>query len=124
MAQQIVQDIFQAIMMMIKDKTIDGAGLISITVDAMELVEQITSLSGADKKAIVLQVITLIINACPIDDSIKSTLDTIVETVLPTIIDTIVAATRNGINLNTLKIKLAKICACPPCPPSTCCKKQ
>jgi|SRR5579871_5383255 len=121
MTQQNVQDIFQAIMMMIKNKTLDGASLITITVDAMEFVEQIPSLSGADKKAIVLEVITLIINACPIDDNIKSVLDTIVANVLPTVIDTIVAATHNGVNINTLKIKLAKMCAC--CPPSTCCKK-
>lgn len=85
-----VADIHSKIKSLVVNRRLDAGTLIEITTHAMSVVEQYPNLSGPSKKAVVLGVVSRIVDEVPVDDSTKNILNTTIQLVLPTVIDKLV----------------------------------
>jgi hypothetical protein len=77
--------------------------LTTIAVRCMNLLEAESSLTGDQKKQIVVQVLTLIVADLPVDDTFKAVADMFITNFLPNLIDTIVAASKGSLGDNLRK---------------------
>ena len=98
----------------IKDDSINVNNLLDLAVTGMEAVEDITTLSGSEKKELVIMVIQKLIKESDIlDDDKKSLLGTITD-IIPKAIDIIIQISKGKTNLNKGidAIKKVKFCCC------------
>lgn len=84
---------------MITHKQIGVANIISIVTLAMQLVQQFAGVPGADKKAIVINVINRVVAEIPMSDADKAAVQAIVSTTLDKTIDFVVAVANGEIDL-------------------------
>ncbi len=112
MADEDVQRIYDAVKKIFVEKTITTSNVVVLAVQAMQIVEKIPDLTGGDKKNIVIKVVKLIVNEFELDDDSRATINLVIDTTLPVAIDMIVGASKGAFDLNTLKVKLAKLRCC------------
>lgn len=106
------QQSYDKLIQAVKNQPLNAATAINFVTKAMQIVEEGKNLSGPEKKQIVTDLITKLINEAPLKDDVKSLL-----LVLPysSIIDTIVAATKNQLKINEVVNEVkkdAKGCGC------------
>lgn len=86
---------------MFKNETITTSNILIIISDIMQIVEHYSSLEGANKKRIVLNLITNQINiSTNLSSDTKAALLLMVQTVAPAFIDTIIRASNGLLDLN------------------------
>lgn len=84
----------------IKSKKINQSTIISIIVIAMQLINKNNSITGYEKKQLVLQVIKEVINTQDsLDQTDKMSLNILVDTVGSNMIDNLIAASKGKLNL-------------------------
>lgn len=69
----------------------------------MEIVEKIPTLTGPEKKALVLEVLARLVEELPIDEEDKQSLKLIVTTVVPVVVDTIVSSALGQFAINVVE---------------------
>jgi hypothetical protein len=84
---------------MITHKQVTPESIIGIVALAMQLVQQFAGVAGADKKKIVMNVITKLINEIPMEDGLRSTLQMILSTTVDKTIDLIIGVASGEIDL-------------------------
>ena len=110
--QEYVKSIFNDTKTLFQGETFNAGTVITLAVRAMELVEKIPRLTGAEKKVIVIEVVKLMVDETDLSEEDNAKIDVIIDTTLPIAIDLIVAASRGMLNINGLKDKLKKLCCC------------
>ena len=77
---------------------------INLGTSLAEIIDKYKDITGAEKKSIVIKVVTLIIEdkdiVTGIDDDMRENICSIVKLTLPTTIDLIIKATQGGIKIN------------------------
>ena len=94
-----VDNVYAQLKSMIKNKTVDISNLMSIVTITMQLVEQISGLTGAQKKDMVMQLMNRLIDDVPMDDTNKAALRAILTTTVNAAIDFVVSVANGEINL-------------------------
>jgi hypothetical protein len=110
--QEYVKKIFDDVKKLFQDQKLDTSIVITLAVRAMELVEKVPSLSGSQKKGIVIEVGKLMVDEMDLSDEDNAKVDVIIEVTLPIAIDLIVAASRGLFDLNTWKVRMQKLKCC------------
>ena len=110
MTSAIVNEIYNSAKKIITTRIIDPIDIISIGRFIMEIVEKYPELSGEEKKQVVIEVVTKIVNETTLGSQQMDTIiDTIITFALPIAIDEIIAASKGKYNLNKLP-KCKKCC--------------
>ena len=99
-AKQNADKLYDAIKASIGTQSISVASVIIMITTAMVEVEKITSLTGPQKKELVIHVIGRLIDEIPSNQEDKAAIKSAFVLFAPSIIDTIVAASRGKYNLN------------------------
>ncbi len=110
--QELVGQIYDEAKKLLVNGKVDPAGLLSLTAKIMELVERSPGLQGFEKKQVVIEVVKKLVDETDLSEEDNAKVDVIIETTLPMAIDVIVSASRGAFNLNNLRTKLRKLCAC------------
>lgn len=84
---------------LITHKQITIANIVGIVTLAMQLVQQFAGVEGADKKKIVINVITRLVHEFPMSEADKAAVEAIVATTLDKTIDFVVAVANGDIDL-------------------------
>ena len=109
-----IQDIFDQTKTMYTD--IKQNNIFNCVTKLMEIVEKIPILTGADKKEVVIGVLTLLINEIHFTDDAEKQLllSLITNQTIANYVDEIVTLAKIGIKLNKGKIKafFSKMCCC------------
>lgn len=84
---------------MITNKTITVSNVIAIVTLTMQLVQQYASLTGQEKKYIVIHVVTKLVNEIPMNEDDRFAVQAIVNTTLDKTIDYVVAVANGEIDL-------------------------
>ena len=94
--------------------SLDENNMIDYVVRIMTLVEQQKNLSGFEKKAVVIEVLTrLVDDTNKLSSESKAALKSIIKIVVPGVIETIVAATKGLISVNKkVEESVKKCCFC------------
>lgn len=91
----ITNQIYEKVRSLIVNRKVDQSVLIEIATHCMELVESMGNMPGPTKKAIVLAVLTRLVDEIPVNndvtEAVKSGLKLTVQSVLPAVIDKLVA---------------------------------
>jgi len=83
---------------------ISRASIINYAIEAMQLIENIPYLTGADKQSVLLSVInTIIENSSSLSAAEKTDLEALASTILPPVIAAICAAANGLLNINVSK---------------------
>lgn len=94
--------------------TIDENNMIDYVVRIMTLVEQQKNLSGFEKKAVVIEVLTRLVDtSSSLDNDVKTNLKLIIKVVVPGVIETVVAASKGLVAVNKkVEENVKKCCFC------------
>ena len=94
--------------------TIDENNIIDYVVRIMTLTEQQKSLSGFEKKAVVVEVLTRLVDtSSSLTNETKTSLKLIIKVVVPSVIETIVAASKGLVAVNKkVEENVRKCCFC------------
>lgn len=107
----VFQPTYEKLVAIVKNQTLNPATSIIFITHAMQLVEQLKSLSGPEKKQLVIELMVKLIRESPLSDDVKALLYA-----LPyaSIIDSIIAASKNQLKINEVvsEIKTGKACGC------------
>jgi hypothetical protein len=108
--------VYDELRAMITHKQVTPEGIIGIATLAMQLVQQFAGVSGADKKKIVINVVTKLIDEIPMGDGPKAALKMVLNTTLDKTIDLIIGVASGEIDLiGTVKDGVAQcktMCGC------------
>lgn len=103
---------------MITNKQITAESIIGIVTLAMQLVQQFAGVKGADKKKIVINVVTRLVNEIPLDAGAKAAIQMVLNTTLDKTIDLIIGVANGDIDLvATVQNGVAsckQMCGCAP----------
>lgn len=99
--------------MKIKFKTFSASDFTVLLTSCMSLVESYKTLSGEDKKNIVVEVITMFIDSAPISAEVKQLLHTMLDLLVQSMIDLFVSVA-NGELLKNFKTCCSKKMCCFP----------
>lgn len=105
--QTSIDSIYDGVKKSVVKKSFDAADAMNILVSTMQAAEKYKddkeSLSGRNKKIIVMAVVSRIISDLPIDDGIKANLKFFTDAIMPAAIDMIVAASKSQLAINAKK---------------------
>jgi hypothetical protein len=94
--------------------TVDENNIIDYVVRIMTLVEQQKNLSGFEKKAVVIEVLTRLVDtSSSLTSEAKTSLKLIIKVVVPGVIETVVAASKGFVAVNKkVEESVKKCCFC------------
>ena len=105
-----VDQVYDGVKEMLKDKQIELSELVVILAPTMELIERLDEdKSGIEKKNVLLTVFKRVINDSNLDDEKKKNLLHGCDHVIPPMIDTIITASKGDLKLN-ININQIKSC--------------
>ncbi len=97
-------------------ETIDVTNIISIVTELIQLVEKYKSLTGPQKKMLVISVIRKLVNSQDISQNDKNTINIVIENTVPVVIDSLISAINGKLSFNKTKvisfIKTRILCCC------------
>lgn len=114
--QSTVNIVFENIKASIVGKSFNVTTFMLLIPRCMEAVEDFPELTGAEKKALVLDVLSKLIDEIPLKDEDRALLKTLILNVIPTVIDTVVASSLGQFALNIYEEVEEEVKAhCGPC---------
>lgn len=114
---QLTNDIYEQLKKIVQNKTINSSNIIQIATVAMQLIQQYMNIPGAQKKQIVMDVVSRLINEIQMNESDRDILRSIVSMTLDKTIDLVIGIANGDIDI--LKIIDDGIVFCK----KTCCSK-
>lgn len=95
--------VYDKIKQMILNKTFTSANWISLVVMAMELVEALPKLKGVEKRNLVVDLVTRLVQEVPMPEHDRILLTSLLASSLPPIIDTIVQGSLGQLAINVVQ---------------------
>lgn len=92
--------VYEKIKHMIVNTTFTSANWISLVVMAMELVEALPKLKGVEKRNLVVDLVTRLVQEVPMPEHDRILLTSLLQSALPAIIDTIVQGSLGQLAIN------------------------
>ncbi len=89
----------------VHSEKLNASNIIVIATELMQVVEKYKTLTGSQKKTLVINVIKKLVNSTVDDESDKKTLNTIIDLTLPTVIDNLINAINGNIKFDKEKAK-------------------
>jgi hypothetical protein len=89
----------------VHSEKLNASNIIAIATELMQVVEKYKTMTGSQKKTLVINVIKKLVNSRVDDESDKKTLNTIIDLTLPTVIDNLVDAMNGNIKFDKEKAK-------------------
>jgi len=111
--EEIVDNLFDQVKGMTKDKPLDFCTIVHIAVVIMQSLDQFFALSGEDKKCIVVTTLHKIVNEAPpekISDTMRAILNRAIDMIIPTTINIIVAAVRGELSFSVVVDEIKRQC--------------
>ena len=102
MNTEISDKIYSQLFSDIKKRSLEVGDILTLASAAMELIQKIKGMSGAEKKEAVLAVINKAIDSKMVPKKIRETCRDLIKLALPTMIDLLVSAYRREINLKKI----------------------
>lgn len=96
-------NLYQTVISVLNGQSLNLINISTVLINLMEEVEKIKTLSGDEKKSLVLSVIQYTINESSLHDNEKIILNQVCNLLIPEIINIIITSSKNGYNLNTIK---------------------
>ena len=96
----------------IQGEKIKKEDIVTILLSAMQIVQTFPNMKGREKKALVLHVLSTIINEQVEDADEAKLLKSIISFTLPSVIDTFIDLDKNKLKINDLKNKCKTFCCC------------
>lgn len=115
--QQLTDTVYDQLKSMIQNKTVNLSNIVNIASMAMQVIQQYTLVSGAQKKQVVMNVIGRLIAEIPMAESDRAILQSVVNVTLDKTIDLIIGIANGDINI--MKTIDDGVAWCK----KTCCKK-
>lgn len=111
-----IEQIYKSLRTGFENYELDQNNIVDFVIRAMTLVEQENSLNGREKKAVVIEILTRLVDSYDkLNSESKMSLKLVLRTVVPGLIDGLVQASKGFLSLNkTLKEKVSK-CGCFSC---------
>jgi hypothetical protein len=91
---EIVENLNQIIKITIQEEGLDPSSIMLVTTNVMSALGKYKTISGADKKKLVILIINEVIDRTNLDESTQIILQTMVKTTIPTTIDLFVAVSK------------------------------
>lgn len=104
--------VYDGIKGMIASKTFSSATFMLLIPRCMELAETLPELTGHEKKALVLEVLSKLIDELPMQDDDKQLLKMLLITVIPSTIDLIVSSSLGQFALNLYEQAEQEVTSC------------
>lgn len=89
----------------VHSEKLNASNIIVIATELMQVVEKYKTMTGSQKKTLVINVIKKLVNSTVDDESDKKTLNTIIDLTLPTVIDNLINAMNGNIKFDKEKAK-------------------
>lgn len=107
---EIFNEIYEEAKELVEEKGLSLQNIVSITTKLMQMVERIHSLSGPEKKKMVIDVLLKLIDESDVlDEETEQALQSFIEITLPGTIDIIIAASKNQFDINSVKKRCSKL---------------
>lgn len=107
-----IEQIYKSLRSGFENYELDQNNIVDFVIRAMTLVEQEKSLNGREKKAVVIEILTRLVDSYDkLNNESKISLKLVLRAVVPGLIDGLVQASKGFLSLNkTLKEKASKCC--------------
>ena len=107
-----IEQIYKSLRTGFENYELDQNNIVDFVIRTMTLVEQEKSLNGREKKAVVIEILTRLVDSYDkLNTESKISLKLVIRTVVPGLIDGLVQASKGFLSLNkNLKEKVSKCC--------------
>lgn len=108
----LVDQLYTDLRKTILDKDVHAQNIISIVMKVMVLVQKVPDISGADKQAVVIQVIKRLVGEIQINEDDRAAIQSALDLFLPSIIDSLVSADHGALSLQKVEDGCRGIFSC------------
>jgi hypothetical protein len=107
-----IEQIYKSLRTGFENYELDQNNIVDFVIRAMTLVEQEKTLNGREKKAVVIEILTRLVDSYDkLNTESKISLKLVIRTVVPGLIDGLVQASKGFLSLNkNMKEKMSKCC--------------